>query len=132
MATKKKQIQFRTAYNHPQDHVQISDPDSVTIPGQSFTIQQLLLRQKQGIPMDIFYHPEYDPNPSLDGIDREQFARMDLTDREAVISAQAERLKRLTNIANSELELLKAAQAEQEKLKRDDEKSKNDDANPKN
>ena len=128
MARQKKTPLFRNNWNHDQPHQQDNDPVSITIPGQAFSIQELILRQKQGVPLDIFYHPEYDPNPDIDGIDREKFMRMDLAEREMVISAQAERLKHLQGVAQTELELLQRAKQEQEQLKRDNDDSNDDNA----
>lgn len=75
---------------------QITQP-SKTIPDQSMTIQQILLRNQQGLSLNALEKvPEYDGATSPDDLVLPDLSKLDLADRQEILDQYEEMLKDVT------------------------------------
>lgn len=89
-----KQTTFQSNYNRAKFPVQgeINTKPSLTIPDQSFTIEEIYRRFAQGRPMNIEREPIYDGDVMLP-----QWQKLDLAERETLLQDINSRVKFLQN-----------------------------------
>lgn len=78
-----KEIKFTTPYNYKSKEQDKENPDpvSMTIPGQSYTIKELVEKHRIGIIPNISNNkPQYSENPTFDIIDVTSLPDFDLVD----------------------------------------------------
>jgi len=94
---KKKIPTYRTPSNyhlHPRVYEKNDDP-SMTIPGESYSIRELLEKQTQGIMPPIHRQQIYDENPTFDTDTTVHNPDYDLTDKENLLIEKKAQLELL-------------------------------------
>lgn len=87
---------------------------SVTVPGESYTVQQLFQRMQNGLMPDIAKNGSFDSHASLDSDDIEKIAHLDLYERQQFQTELASQmLEKETRV--KELQAEQARQKEEER-----------------
>lgn len=92
--------QFKTQYNQnqfPKPKGESNFMASMTLPGQSMSMTEILRRHKNGLPTTggrtVFYEAEGD----IEGMTHDEFRRLDLADQEQIINRRREELDELNS-----------------------------------
>lgn len=86
---KRKPIVLKQDYTPDPSQDEANDAPSETLPNESLSLRELLVRYAKGIPMDAktMRNPIYDPEPSLDGEDMEKMKHADLYEKEEYMNS---------------------------------------------
>lgn len=122
---KKSRVQFRHTwnYNYKLDTgYEENHSPSMTVPGESYSIQDLIQKHTSGIPVPVFHQGEYDDEPEHDDYDKRELMNADIVEQnEAIQEAQEkieqakEAIKKATDENNATKE--RTAQLEEEATK---------------
>lgn len=129
-------MKFKTNYNRGQEYTNLStgeilkvgwndriyelnEKPSMTVPGQSMTIREMLQRHAAGLPIEGAKVPLYEGDETMDDdelVGHPDLSKMDLADRQEYIEEQAIRLAKLQakiDLARSYQKKKKAEQGEE-------------------
>lgn len=79
---KQKKNKYTNPYNykHHPSHYETPKGESVTIPGEAYTIQELYMRSMGGLLENFQQRGQYDGDPTFDDYDLSKIANLDFTE----------------------------------------------------
>ena len=115
---KKKRIEVLNHFNYKSKQgssYENCTGSSMTVPGESYTIQELIKKHTSGIPVNVEIRGEYDEDPTHEDFDKREVQNMDLVDKEEILQ------QNLDKISNKKIEI---QQKREEKAKADTQSNK--------
>lgn len=109
---------FRTNYNNRliPSRGEVNNDPSMTIPGQSYTIKEILERFTNGQSLNIQKTGSYQENPDFDDITLNSNTIQDLTDFDEVITLNKNKI----NLLSAELDAIKTKRMGSDQATRED------------
>ena len=113
-------------YNHKENKGEVNNGESETVPGQAYTVTEVVLRFNNGTLPNIVQPVYYDDNEDFDNIDPTLNPAFDIVDAENILNDIKNNLEREKNKIQNSPEIKSKIEEDKERLNdeiKNDEKS---------
>jgi len=83
----------QSTFKNLPSHSETNNSDTITVPGEAYTIRELLEKHTQGIYPQIAKEPQYEENPDFENIDITKNPDFDLTDASEMKQSMLQKLE---------------------------------------